>query len=216
MEKLKKLDEKAIMIKNNFMLSQNEYFDKTFESIDLSQKILLSKVFENCKFIKCNFSETNFQKCRFCDCTFVDCNLSVIKVKDCSFNGVEFSCSKIVGVNWIEAAWPQIKLACLIHFLKCDISHSTFFGVNLREVSIIECRANDVDFRESDLSKANLTFSDLTESIFVNSNLTEADFTYAENYRIDVTINTITKAKFMLPEAASLLYGLDIELIDSI
>lgn len=31
---------------------------------------------------------------------------------------------------------------------------------------------------------------------------------------IDITLNKITKAKFMLPEATSLLYGLDIKLVE--
>jgi len=88
--------------------------------------------------------------------------------------------------------------------------------LNLREIAIIECKVNNVDFREADLTKANLTYSDFAESMFVNSDLTEADFTYADNYRIDVRVNKITKAKFMLPEAASLLEGLDIKLVDSI
>ncbi len=133
---------------------QKEYFDKTFEAIDLSQKILTSKTFESCKFIKCNFSETDFQACRFCDCVFEGCNLSLIKLKDCSFNHVEFIESKVTGVNWTEAAWPRIKLTCPIHFVKCDVSHSTFFGVNLREVDMTECRAHNVDFREADFTYA--------------------------------------------------------------
>jgi RimJ/RimL family protein N-acetyltransferase len=193
----------------------DECFDQNFERFDLSGKMICSKIFENCKFDQCNFSETDFQKCRFCDCEFEHCNLSIIKIKGCSFSNVKFVDSKIAGVNWTEGAWPKIKLLCPIHFTKCDISHSTFFGMNLREVSIIECRANNVDFREADLTKANLTYSDFAESLFINSNLTEADFSYAENYRVDVTTNKTTKAKFMLPEAIALLYGLDIELVDS-
>ena len=194
---------------------QNEYYDELFEKIDLSQKTISEKIFENCKFVHCFFSETNFQACRFCDCTFEHCNLSLIKIKNCSFSNIEFIESKVTGINWIEVAWPNIKLACPLHFSKCDISHSTFFGINLREVNIVECKANNVDFREADLTKADLTYSDFFESLFINSNLTEADFTFAENYQIDLMTSKITKAKFMLPEAVSLLNGLDIELIDS-
>ncbi|MGD9152274.1 MAG: GNAT family N-acetyltransferase [Gammaproteobacteria bacterium] len=192
-----------------------EYFNKTFKEMDLAQKTVPEKIFEKCKFIKCNFNETNFQKCRFCDCEFISSNLSVIKIKGCTFSEAVFDNSKVIGINWAEATWPKIKLACTIGFFKCDISHSTFPGLNLREINIVECRAHDVDFREADLTCANLTYSDFENSMFIESNLTEADFTFAENYRIDVNFNKIKGAKFMLPEAVSLLQGLDIELVDS-
>jgi len=195
---------------------QKEYFDRLFESLDLSQKTISAKIFENCKFINCKFNEVDFQQCRFCDCQFEGCNLSLIKVKGCSFSNVTFINSKVTGINWTEAVWPRIKLISSIYFDKCDMSHSTFFGLYLQEISMIECRVHNVDFREANLTKANLTHSNFSESLFVNSNLTEADFAFADNYRIDLLTCNITKAKFMLPEAVSLLYGLDIELIDPI
>ena len=195
--------------------SQKEYFDKTFRGVDLAQKNVSEKTFEKCKFVKCNLNETNFRKCKFCDCEFISSNLSVMKIKDCTFSDVVYESSKIIGVNWTDAAWPQIKLTCAVGFFKCDISHSTFLGLNLREINIVECRAHDVDFREANLAHAHLTCSDFEGSMFVNSDLTKADFTFAENYRIDVSLNKIKGAKFMLPEAIALLDGLDIELISS-
>jgi uncharacterized protein YjbI with pentapeptide repeats len=216
-----KVDEYYIMERihiNEINLSNDspkEYFDKTFKEIDLAQKTVSEKIFEKCKFITCNFNETNFQKCRFCDCEFINSNLSVMKIKGSTFSDVVFDSSKVIGVNWAEAIWPKIKLACTIGFFKCDISHSTFLGLNLQEINVVECRARDVDFREADLTRANLTYSDFENSMFIESNLTEADLTYAENYRIDVNFNKIKGAKFMLPEAVSLLQGLDIELVDS-
>lgn len=43
-------------------------------------------------------------------------------------------------------------------------------------------------------------------------NLTKADLRQAKNYSIRPDSNKIKKAKFSLPEAMLLLYGLDIEL----
>ena len=194
---------------------QSEYFDQRFEAIELQNQIVPSKTFENCTFVRCNFSETDFNKSKFCDCIFDHCNLSLMKIKSCIFNTVKFRNSKLVGVNWTEVAWPTIKLACPIHFSESDISHATFFGVNLREAMFVKCRIHDVDFREADLTRANLQYSDLLKSLFMHSDLTEADFSYADHYRIDVNFNKITRAKFMLPEAVALLYSLDIELIDA-
>ena len=191
-----------------------DYYDNTFENLDLSEQEIAAKNFENCKFIRCNFSETTFEKCKFCDCEFIRSNLSNMSIKHCSINNMIFTDSKVVGVNWTKAAWPRINLACPLYFMQCDISHSIFYALNLSEASIIECRATNVDFRDVNLTRANLSHTDFSESQFFHSNLTEADFSFAENYHIDVMTNKVTKAKFMHPEAASLLHGLDIELVD--
>ena len=72
----------------------------------------------------------------------------------------------------------------------------------------------DVDFAEADLTGANLTHTDFQESRFFKTNLTQADFSHAVRYSIAVHLNTVKKAKFSLPEAMSLLYALDILLVD--
>jgi fluoroquinolone resistance protein len=77
-----------------------------------------------------------------------------------------------------------------------------------------KCNVKNVDFREADLSLADMQYSDFVESLFINSNLSDADFSHAINYSINVTLNKIKNAKFMLPEAAGLLYGLEIILKD--
>ncbi len=73
----------------------------------------------------------------------------------------------------------------------------------------------DVDFRETDLAQANFKGTDLADSLFVATDLTEADLSQARNYRIDPSQNIVKKAKFSLPEAMSLLYGLDIVLVEN-
>ena len=72
----------------------------------------------------------------------------------------------------------------------------------------------DVDFRETDLSQADFAGTNLCDSLFLATDLTEADLSQARNYQIDPSQNTVRKAKFSLPEAMSLLYGLDIVLVE--
>jgi len=50
--------------------------------------------------------------------------------------------------------------------------------------------------------------------MFGNTNLTEADLSRACNYRIDPAQNVLGQAKFSLPEAMSLLYSMDIVLVE--
>jgi fluoroquinolone resistance protein len=193
---------------------KSEYNEQIFEEITLKQKVLECREFYGCTFIKCDFSETLFKECKFNDCTFENCNLSLIKVNASTFSNTSFSNSKVLGVNWTEASWPKIKLNCPIQFLKCTINQSTLFGLNLREVNIKECIAKDVDFREADLTQADLRYTDFNDSLFMGTNLTGADLSHSKNYVINITLNRVKKTKFSLPEAMSLLYCLDIDLIE--
>jgi fluoroquinolone resistance protein len=118
----------------------------------------------------------------------------------------------MIGVNWTVADWAATFLGEPMAFNRCDISHSTFIGLSIREIKIIDCKAFNVDFREADLSLADFSGTDLTESIFMNSNLSEATFLRARNYDINPGKNNLTQAKFSLPEAISLLYSLEIEI----
>jgi len=86
--------------------------------------------------------------------------------------------------------------------------------LKLRRIQIQDCVAVDVDFREADLSQADFSGTDLSDSLFLVTDLTQADLSRARNYRIDPSQNVVKKAKFSLPEAMSLLYGLDIVLVE--
>jgi fluoroquinolone resistance protein len=190
------------------------YTDQVFKEIHLEQAFLVSNEFHDCTFHRCSFVETTFRSCRFVNCVFQHCDLSLVQVPDCSFAATRFESSKVIGVNWTKAHWPATRLWDPICFSKCAISHSTFIGLHLRRIQIQDCVAVDVDFRETDLSQADFAGTNLCDSLFLATDLTEADLSQARNYRIDPSQNTVRKAKFSLPEAMSLLYGLDIVLVE--
>ena len=190
------------------------YSEQTFKEIDLEQAQLASNEFHDCTFARCSFVETVFQACRFVNCVFRRCDLSLVQVSDCSFSATRFENSKVIGVNWARAHWPATRLGDSVHFHKCAISHSTFIGLHLRCMRIQDCVAVDVDFRECDLSQADFAGTDLADSLFLATNLTQADFSRARNYQIDPSQNIVDEAKFSLPEAMSLLYSMDIVLVE--
>ncbi len=101
-----------------------------------------------------------------------------------------------------------------VDFKKCVLNHSTFMGLNLRNACLAGCIAHEVSFEEADLTHANCTDTDFTGSRFLHTDLTGADFTGATGYAISPSLNTLKKTKFSLPEAMSLLHGLDIILTD--
>jgi len=190
------------------------YTDQVFKEVHLEQAHLVSNEFHDCTFDRCSFVEATFQGCRFVNCVFQHCDLSLVQVPDCSFAATRFESSKVIGVNWTKAHWPATRLWDSIDFFKCAISHSTFIGLNLRRIQIQDCVAMDVDFRESDLSQADFAGTDLSDSLFLATDLTEADLSRACNYWIDPSQNAVKKAEFSLPEAMSLLYSLDIVLVE--
>ena len=194
--------------------TQTEHAGQVFKDVHLKRAQVVASEFYDCTFVHCSFVESVLRDCRLASCTFQACDLSLLQVPNSTFSATRFEDCKVIGVNWTRANWPEARLHRPIGFLKCAISHSTFIGLSLKQIQIRDCVAVDVDFREADLSQADLTGSDLSESLFSNTNLTEADLSGAHNYHIDPTQNTLKQAKFSLPEAISLLYGLDIILSD--
>ena len=147
-------------------------------------------------------------------CTFQQCDLSLIHVDHSAFNEARFEDCKIAGVDWTQARWGTIIGVEPLNFFRSTLNYSTFIGLKLKQIRIVDCTALDVDFTDAALVKAVCTGTDFSESRFMRTDLTEADFTGASNYAINPTANTLKKTKFALPEAVNLLYSLDIVLVD--
>lgn len=192
----------------------NEYFSKSFETIDAAGKSFTDVLFENCTFDKSNFSEARFYKCKFVDCEFTNTNLSNVKVDYSKFLEVTFNACKLVGIDWTKADWPRFNFTSPLKFAQCILNDTSFFGLNLGELQLEHCKAHDVDFRNGNFSKASFIYSDFTNSLFMKTNLKEADFSEAVNYNIDIFNNEITAARFSRHEAVRLLDCLNIELLD--
>jgi fluoroquinolone resistance protein len=190
----------------------SRYGEAVFRDLDLEGLELASCEFQECRFVGLHLKESEFRACRFVECAFEQCDLSLIRVPQSTFSACRFEDSKIIGVNWTEARWPEQRLWAPVGFERCTLNHSTFLGLVLKTMRVIDCTAHDVDFREADLTEACFRGTDLSGSLFVNTNLTRADLASARNYRIDPRGNTLKGARFSLPEAVSLLDGLDIEL----
>lgn len=195
------------------LASQTRYNDQTITDLSQTKTRLDLSSFYECNFDNCSFVETLFHSCRFVDCSFNRCDLSLIQITSCVFSGVRFESSRLVGVDWTQADWKATSLGDPLRFTKCIVNHSTFIGINLSGIKIIDTSAKNVDFREVDLSRVDFTGTDLTDSLFANTNLTGADLTRAKNYTIKPETNNLKKAKFSLPEAMSLLFNLDIVLV---
>jgi fluoroquinolone resistance protein len=199
---------------NSIVLTQTDYADEIFKDVGQDHDELVSSEFYDCVFLRCSLVESVFRKCHFVNCAFRECDLSLVRVPDSRFTSTQFENSKVVGVNWTEADWPQAGLGTPVGFLKSAISHSTFIGLSLSDMEIRDCVATDVDFREANLSRAVFAGTDLARSLFSSTDLSEADLSRARNYQIDPGQNRLEQARFSMPEAMSLLYSLDIVLVE--
>jgi len=191
-----------------------EFYQQEFKSLDLSRKTLSGKTFDNCRFIECDFTQAQLFHCQLIECQFINCNLSLVKLNQSRFLDVIFESCKAIGIDWTNAYWPNIALCSPIKFHKSILNDSIFFGLELAEIMIKDCKVYEVDFREANLERADFSGSDLNASIFNETNLTAADFTDATSYAIDFKYNKISKAKFNRCEAIRLLNSLDIILVD--
>jgi fluoroquinolone resistance protein len=193
---------------------KSEYWSENFAGLDLSGQEISEKEFDGCTFKDCDFSEATFRRCNFVDCEFSQCNLSVVNIEYSKFSEVVFNESKLIGIDWSKADWPQLAFSAPIKLYKCILNDSSFFGLGFREIVIEECKARSADFRDGDFSNANFTYTDFAGCLFGNTNLSGADFTEATGYDIDIHHNVIKGAKFTRFEAVRLLDSLEIELID--
>lgn len=179
--------------------------DMEIKGISFNEEVIADKEFYKCSFKNNNLSRTTFQNCRFEDCEFENCDLSLTKLNGSEFINIKFNNAKLIGINWTDA-----KNLNRIEFHQCKLNHSTFFGMNLRQIIIKDCEAIDVDFTDAILNKANCRMTDFKGSKFSNTDLSYANFFAAKNYDIDPTYNKIMKATFSIPEVLTLLQGFDI------
>jgi len=185
--------------------TKNDYFQEKFSRLTLSKEIIEEIEFEECQFTNCTFIDCEFKKCKFLNCTFTDCLLSAINLSWSTINEIKFNQCKVIGIDWTKT--QQVRD---LQFIKSEINYSNFSMLRIPDTKIIDCVAKEVDFSETDLQGSDFQNTDLEKSIFNKTNLTKTDFRRATNYFIDVKNNIITKAQFSLPEALSLLQGLNI------
>jgi len=188
-----------------------QYEGARYMRITAEQRDFAGVDFTDCLFDHCVFTECAFARCSFTDCRFVHCDLSIASFVGTRFTDVRFASCKLIGIDWAKAGDSRLsKLSLAVGFDNCLLNYGSFFGLALRRVRLAGCIAREADFRDADLTEAVCTGTDFTGSKFLHTNLTKANFTGATGYAINPTANVVTKARFSLPEAISLLSGFDV------
>lgn len=186
--------------------NKGDYYQEKFLKLTLTNETVEATEFEECNFVGCTFIGCELKKCKFLNCTFTNCLLSAVKFTGSSFIEIIFTQCKVIGIDWTKTG--QLRD---LQFDKCEINYSNFTLLKIPKMKILDCIAKEVDFTEADLQESVLQNTDFENSIFNKTNLSKADFRGAINYYIEVKNNIISKARFSLPEAISLLKSLNIE-----
>ena len=182
--------------------------DKDFKGVIFSREIIPEGDYENCLFDKCIFSNLDLSNINFIECEFVNCDFSLAKLTNTSFREVKFIECKLVGMHFENCN----KIGLSAGFEDCQMDLSSFYKLNLRNVTFKGCILHEVDFTESDLTGLVLEKCNLSGAIFENTILEKTDFRTSQNYSIDPETNRIRKAKFSITDIVGLLDQYDIEI----
>lgn len=150
---------------------------------------------------------TSLRGSKFIDCIFEQCSFNAVDLTDTVLQARFVEC-KLQGINFFTAKRTMLDLG----FAHCLIRYCSFAELKLTDISFADCTLEQVDFADAQLPGAIFSGSQLADCTFKNTNLTKADFRGARGYYIDPTLNRLSKARFQLPEAVSLLAPFNIRL----
>ncbi|REE00075.1 pentapeptide repeat-containing protein [Marinoscillum furvescens] len=185
-------------------MSEIDLFDQSLEGLQTLQ----SGKYENCTFRNCHLEGTNLSESEFIDCEFISCDLSNTTLTNTGLKDVRFSNCKLLGLHFEDCNPFLLE----VHFEKCQLDLSTFYGLKLPKTRFHQCSLREVDFTESDLSQSSFGGCDLSGATFERTNLTKADLREAEHFNINPNLNTLKKARFSRMDLAGLLTTFDLDI----
>lgn len=162
---------------------------------------LQDEEYECCTFRNCDFSNSDFSRIKFLECEFVDCNLSNVLMGGTSFLDTTFHNCKMLGIQFDHCNTMLFSAA----FTDCQMDHSSFYQMNLRQAGFQNCKLEGVDFTESDMKGIQLTNCDLLNAKFERSVLEETDFQGSIHLMVDPELNQMKNARLALSQVPGLL-----------
>jgi uncharacterized protein YjbI with pentapeptide repeats len=184
---------------------ETSFRERTFSKLDAANHAIDRLEFDTCVFKECSFAGAALKHWHLTDCRFENCDLTAARLTNARLRGVAFKNCRAGGVNWAGASSLD-DLA----FEHCVLDHGVFSGAKLPRFSAVDCRLREADFADADLRAAVLAGCDLRGCRFSGTDLSAADLRGAFDYMIDARQTKMKKTRVSLPEAVSLLAGLDV------
>jgi len=177
-----------------------------FRGIDYRENELPIGEYEDCTFINCTFANTNLSGRIFSDCRFEGCDMSMAILGQTSFREVRFMNCKLLGLHFNNCN----KFLLSMQFEHCILNFSSFYQVSLKKALIKDCKLQEVDFVESNLTQTRFFNCDFQKAVFNNTTLEGADLRTSYNFSISPLTNRIKKARFSRENVLGLLDGFGI------
>jgi uncharacterized protein YjbI with pentapeptide repeats len=165
--------------------------------------------FEHYHFIGFDLTQANLSGRNFSDCLFENCNLAGASIGNATFQNVAFEGCKLIGLQFHACR----DFLFGVHFDKCQLDYASFLGKAMPNTRFVGCSLREVDFTQTDLSRAVFDECQLQDAIFQQTRLAGADFTTARQVLLDPEQNDLQQARFTLSGLPGLLakYELIIE-----
>lgn len=184
---------------------QNYFENAKFSNILDIPNQLNDIEFYNCTFINIDFLEKKLNSVKFLECHFKNSNLSNCSIANCNIRDTKFENCKLLGINW-----SAVKSVFNLHISESILDYSIFHNLKMNYSTFTECSIKNAEFEESNLEGTVFYNTNLAESVFNRCNLKNCDMREAHNYFIDIKNNNVKDIKVSLPEAITLLTGIDI------
>jgi fluoroquinolone resistance protein len=174
---------------------------KTITGVHTGAVSLYDATYTDCTFSGCSFTRTDLTNTTFTDCSFTNCEFILCKIDGTTIDSVHFKSCRLTGINFTEASEygfsPDFTDSLLDNcvFYDNSLTRDFFINTTLRNTDFTNCRLKNVDFSGTRFQTCAI----------LGCNLEGSDFRSASGYAIDPSANKLKGARFSLPEAASFL-----------
>ena len=192
-----------------------ERVGESFAGLRLEDGDVNGVLFEDCLFSDCRVQGVKLKNCRFTGCHFEDCRVGGLKLDNVQAMGNSFEDCALFGVDWSALVDPRkqdLGFLPFDSFTRCTLHHCVFFHLELRKFSFAGCDLSGSFFEGCKLAAADFSDCLLRGTGFSHNDLTGADFRTATEYSFSIEGSQMKGAKFSMPEAINLLYGLGLDI----
>lgn len=181
---------------------------QNFNGINFTEEEIEYNTFEDCTFQSCIFAKADLRNIRFTDCVFNECDFSMANLTDTGIRSCEFNNCKMMGLLFYECSTLLFSLTAN----DCNLSHSSFLGMNIKKLTFKSCLLEEVDFSDAILEGSTFEECKFPRAVFENTNLKKLDLSTSMELDIDPSKNDVYKAAFSKENVIGLLRKYDIQI----
>lgn len=158
------------------------FVDHTFAGASAVNESVPGGEYERVRFERCTLTGTRFSGCHFDEVVFVHCELTTASFLNSTLRDVKFVNCRMMGVNWTTVR----PLTFSVRFEQCRLDNSTFSGMKLKGLHMVDCGLAGVDFSGCDLTSARFPKCDMAGATIRQATLNLADLTGTRGCFFDV------------------------------